>query len=102
MRHAGQRDGSTDDRVIRAEMTPPQMFGEHDDVRTAGLFVRLNQSPSRDRTQPEESRDVEARLDAQQLLRLAGAAENFTARAVRADGLEYVAPAIAPVNELGK
>jgi hypothetical protein len=64
-------------------MTPPQVFAEYDDVRTAGLFVRLNESPPQDRTQPEESRHFETRLDAQQLLRLAEAAEGFTARRTR-------------------
>ena len=48
--HAGQRNGTADDRRIRAEVTTPQVFGEHDDVRTAGLFVRLNKTPPQDRT----------------------------------------------------
>jgi hypothetical protein len=83
-------------------MTPPQVFAEYDDVRTAGPFVRRNKSPAQDRMQPEKSRHFATRLDTQQQLRLAGAAEGFTARTERAYGLEDVASAIAPVDELWK
>jgi hypothetical protein len=83
-------------------MTSPEVFGEHDDVRTAGLFVRRNKAAPHDWTQPEKSRHFETRLNTQQLLRFAGAAKDFTARTVRADGLEDVASAIAPIHELWK
>jgi hypothetical protein len=83
-------------------MTPPQVFANYDDLRAAGQFVRRNKSPAQDRMQPEESWHFATGLDTHQQFRLADAAKGFTAHAERADRLEDLAPAIAPVDELWK
>src|SRR5215471_2384167 len=83
-------------------MTPPEVFAEYDDVRTARQFVRLDESPPEDWTETDERWHFEACLDPEQLLSFTGPAEDLTARGVCADGLENVASAIAPVDELGK
>src|SRR5215471_12762769 len=83
-------------------MTPPDMFAEYHDVRTTGQFIRLDEPSPQDRMQAEKPWQFEACLDPLQLLRFTDAAEDFPARGVCADGLENVASAIAPVDELGK
>jgi hypothetical protein len=81
-------------------VTPPQVLTEHDDAGAAGQFVCPDESTPQHWTQPEETRHLTRYLGANQLLRLAAAAEDLAAPADRADGLEDVASAISPVRKL--